>query len=250
MEHLFEIAPSGIIIHIRESCGFPCFRITLDDEGAGILIEFIGMSSKNSGAVFAEDKRQTMKQMPRTELDVFVASRGKIGLELILELGTNSAHYAIGANDKIVSTAAHKGFYIGDRPAKMKIYVEVMASILKHFQHFNARDARKFITTDGDLFIPMDNIDVLPFFEPVDNGLPRWDVLRFEIVERFIRKNDTPAEGIGWRVALEEVDVDVGTPLFYKERKIQTRRSAADYRDLHLMILKDDRDTKIALLVV
>jgi hypothetical protein len=107
MEHLFEIAPSGIIIHIRKSCGFPSFGIALDDEGAGGFIEFIGMCGEDSGAVFAEDERQSMEQMPRAEPDVFVASRRKIGFEFILELGTNSAGYAIRTNDKIVATAAH-----------------------------------------------------------------------------------------------------------------------------------------------
>src|SRR5665213_3384121 len=138
------------VAHILKACGSPGFFVAFDDKGARGFIEFVGMRSEHTRAVFAKRQREAMKGMRRAIPDIAIRSRGKIGFEAFLILRAHFAHHAIGAYDKIVGIKFGK---IVDWSAKVKRDAKLAAPLLENSQNFNSRYARKFIAANGNFLI-------------------------------------------------------------------------------------------------
>ena len=57
--------------------------------------------------------------------------------------------------------------------------------------------------------------------------------MKLDSSERFVRKDDTPTEGVVSLVLLEDIYLDVGQALFQQDGKVKRGRATTDADDLH-----------------
>src|ERR1043165_1870442 len=104
----------------------------------------------------------------------------------------------------------------------MQINPKLLCARLKDVQDLDACDATELVASNGNELIVMHDVHIVPRLEAAHDLVMRLFIFLLEVTQRLIRKNDAPAERIIWPVALEEIDLDIRTPLFYKDRKIKT----------------------------
>src|SRR6266700_5410124 len=93
LEYFGETNARFFVRHGCETRVGPGYGITLDDEGAGRLIEFVRVRGENAGLGLPKSQRQSMEQLFGAVPDVFVGTDAEIRLEVGTEgLPDNAIH--------------------------------------------------------------------------------------------------------------------------------------------------------------
>src|SRR5207237_2077559 len=106
------------------------------------------------------------------------------------ELSTDSAVDSVGSDDQI-------GFDVRngvDLAAESKLNAQVARSRLKNVEQLLARDATETMSAGCDTSPVNENIDVIPMREVLRYRAIRRLIVTAKILERLIRKNNTPTE--------------------------------------------------------
>src|SRR5215210_3742856 len=78
---LGQVAARLAVRQSLERGPLPGLFVTLDDEGAGRLVELIGVSGKDTRLRLAEGEREPVKELARAVPDVLVAAHAQGGLK-------------------------------------------------------------------------------------------------------------------------------------------------------------------------
>src|SRR5207237_5009949 len=169
---------------------------TLDDEGAGVRIEGIGVNLEQTVVVATEDEGERVERQVASEPHVFRWMHGDLGLE---ELTVRPSHQAIDAvrtNDQIGTFELSD---IADLSLELQPHPESAAAPLQDVEQHLARDAGKDMSPGTDLRVLVIDIDRVPAREALADlgvglviGIPQRP-------ERFLGKDHPPPNGrVGW----------------------------------------------------
>src|SRR4030095_5742105 len=101
LKHISQIMACLCLVKFIEVRCRPRSWIAFDDERAGSLIELVRVGGENSGIVFAERERQTVKQLIGAVPNISVGPKVKRGLEVIFVPPSDSAVHAISRDEKL-----------------------------------------------------------------------------------------------------------------------------------------------------
>src|SRR5215510_7946194 len=100
-ENLSQISTSVSFIHVLKTSFRPGLRIALNNERAGILIEFVGMRSKHSRLILSERECKSMEKLIGAVPDILVGTNVQRWLEMVLVLFTDRAVDTVRANQQV-----------------------------------------------------------------------------------------------------------------------------------------------------
>ena len=95
-----------------------------------------------------------------------------------------------------------------------------------------AGDAGEAVAAGGDRAAAHVDVDVVPVREGALDGGERLGVGGAEVLERLIREDDAPAEGVVGSVALEDDDLVRRIRLLDEQGEVESGGSSADADDL------------------
>src|SRR5204862_3339180 len=162
-EYPGKIAACLFIRHFGETALDPGLRITLDNEGAGLPIEFIRMGTEYPGLGLAKCQGQSMKQLPCAEPDIFVRPGTQIRLEIDFKSLSDKAVQAIGPDQQIAFV--FERIEIRNLLAKIDAYSQVLTPMLQDLQQVYPRNSGKTVAMNRDLLVAMDYVDIVPGFK-------------------------------------------------------------------------------------
>src|SRR6266536_1961655 len=165
------------------------------------LVEFVRIRDEMTCFVLAEGQRQPMKQLIRTQPDVFVLPHVNRRLEEILISAAHGAGSAVGA-DRQIALAIR--FYVGHVGMKPQINAEFPAALAQYAQEFQPANARKPVAANRDSLAFVNDVDVVPDFAGGDDLLKRRPVARFEVRKGLVGKDYAPTEGVVGPVAFND----------------------------------------------
>src|SRR5262249_37189174 len=161
----------------------------------------VRMSDEMTCFVFAEGQRQPMKQLIRTQPDVFVLPHVNRRLEEILISAAHGAVIAVGA-DRQIAIAIR--FYDGHVGMKPQIKADFPEALAQYAQEFQPADARKPVDANRDSLAFVNDVDVVPDFAGGDDPLKRRPIALFEVRKGLVGKDYAPAEGVVRPVAFND----------------------------------------------
>src|SRR5262245_18392076 len=174
-----KLTPAEIVfkntLQIRARFGFvfiiefrvaPRLLTALDDECASGLVKLVRMRDEMTRLVFAEGQRQPVKQLIRTQTDVFVIPHVNRGLEEIL---ISAAHSAVGpvSADHQIAVAIRLDF--GRVSMESQIDADLSASLAQYAQESQPTDPPTPVAANRDPLAVVNNGDVVPDFACPDD---------------------------------------------------------------------------------
>src|SRR4051812_33294538 len=101
LEDVFQ-APEGLIgAELAEAQRLPGLQRALDDAGAGLAVEAVGMKPDPAGRGFLEGEREGVKHLIGAKPDVLVPPQLEVGLEVVAVKLADLAVGAIASDDQV-----------------------------------------------------------------------------------------------------------------------------------------------------
>ena len=133
-----------------------------------------------------------------------------------------------------IRSASAKRAFVVDIGLEQQRHAEFAGALLQDQQQRPARAAAKAVAADAVHGAAEMHGNVVPIGEFLGDAAVARRIVFLEIVERRVREHHAEAEGVVGAVALIDRDLGLRPLLFQEDRGIETGRSAADNRDLHL----------------
>jgi hypothetical protein len=184
----------------------PDVGIHLDDEGREIVVETIGVRPDPASVDLFEGEGEGVEGLVRAEPEEFVAADLDVDVEM---LGIGIADAAVGAvrgDDQIVIGPVREvgaGFMLEVARSR-----RVRGRVLQNGEQALAADADEAVARRSDAFAMDMDVDIVPMGEFVADRRAADGVVRHQILDRLVGKDDAPAERVVGAVALEQVDPD------------------------------------------
>jgi hypothetical protein len=115
----------------------------------------------------------------------------------------------------------------------MDLNAKLFTSPLQDLQQPNSRDAGKTVAVDRNLFLTIDDIDVVPRFKIARDFRVRRFVSFTQVRKRLSREHDSPSKRVVRAVSFVNGDVVRGVGPLHEDGEVHARRPAADNVDLH-----------------
>ena len=138
---------------------------------------------------------------------------------------------AVGEHDQIGIGELR---FIVDIGLEQDRHAEFAGALLQDQQQRPARAAAKAVAADAVHGAAEVHGDVVPIGEFLGDAAVARRIVFLEIVQRGVGEHHAEAEGVVGAVALIDRDLGLRPLLFQEDRGVETGRSAADNRDLHL----------------
>ena len=224
-----------LLRHGPEAEFFPGGLAAFDDEGRGIRIELVGVRPDPAMLGLLEDEGEGVVEfLVRAEPHELAFARIDVGLEHIGESRAGPRIQAVGGDDQIVR------FHIGSRVRRFGLEDELDAEFpsapLQQHEQPLAADAAEAVTGRNRAHALVHDRDVVPVGEMALDPGGADGIVALEIVQRFGRKHDAPAERVVGAVALDDRHLVRGAAQFHRDCEIEAGRPAAENRNLHRAI--------------
>src|SRR5690606_36670532 len=109
--------------------------------------------------------------------------------------------------------------------------------LLQQVEEAHAADATEPMTTRGHHLALVEDIDVVPMGEAVENAFRAYGVVAAQIGHGLVGKDHAPAESVVRAVALDDRDIVLRIPKFHGDCEIEPGRPATNAHDLHTALL-------------
>ena len=207
------------------------FGIGLENPGRAPRFILIGMRDERAPLGLLEDEGEGVERLGRAHPGELVGAQIDLRLEVVDVLVAEAAVDAVGEHDQI---GIGKAAFVVDIGFEQDRHAEFAGALLQDQQQRPARAAAKTVAADAVHGAAEMHGDVVPIGEFLGDAAVARRIVFLEIVERGVREHHAEAEGVVGAVALIDRDLGLGPLLLQEDRGIETGRSAADNRDLHL----------------
>ena len=207
------------------------FGIGLENPGRASRLILIGVRDERAPLRLLEDEGEGVERLGRAHPRELVGAQVDLRLEMVDVLVAEAAVDAVGEHDQI---GIGKSRFVVDIGLEQQRHAEFAGALLQDQQQRPARAAAKAVAADAVHGAAEMHGDVVPIGEFLGDAAVARRIVFLEIVERRVREHHAEAEGVVGAVALIDRDLGLGPLFFQEDRGVETGRSAADNRDLHL----------------
>src|SRR5713226_8006742 len=169
--------------------------------------------------IFAENKREGIKQFISAKPDVPGLAVFQTGLETRFIRFTHNTVETIGGNEQVVVSKPGKVVYLA---TEMYFDTEFVAATLQNVQQAFARDAGNNMSSATYLLISIIHIDSIPDHELIGDLFVCFIIGPLEGGQCAIGKNDAPAIGDVCCIALDNGDVVGRIGLFDEQAAVES----------------------------
>ena len=202
--------------------------MTLDDEGAAVGLEGVGVDLEESVLVLAEDERERVEGLGRAEPGEARLAPRDVGPEV---LGVALAHHAVHAVGRHHEVGLEVGLQVVDLVLEVEPDPQPAGPLVQDLQHALAGEAAEPVSGAAHPFVVDVGVDVAPVGEVGSDLGETLGVGVLDVVERLVRKDHAPAERVVGPVAFVDVDLRLGVRLAHEDGEEEGGRSASDARD-------------------
>ena len=206
------------------------FRIGLEDPGRAAHFILIGVGDERAPLGFLENEREGVERPGRAHPGEHVGADIHLGLEV---LGIFVAETAVDAVGQYHEIGIGKARLVVDIGLEQQGDAELARPLLQDQQQHPARAAAEAVAADPVHRAAEVHGDIVPIGEFLGDAAIARGIVFFEIVQGGVGKHHAEAEGVVGAVALIDRDLGLRPLLLQQDRRIETRRSTTDDRDLH-----------------
>ncbi len=225
LEEVFAVGDAVRLARRIQACVTPGSLRTLDDEGAGARVERISVNLEEAVIIAAKDEGEGVERQVAPKPDVLRRMCQDLRLEELAIRAANQAVDAIRPHDEI---GALELPHVADLALEFQPDAERPAAPLEDVEQDLAGDAGKDVAPGPDHGVAVMDVDRVPASETLADlgigfvvGIPKG-------TERLLGEDDAPTEGgVGW-VALNQENLVTRVGFLGQQRKVQSRRPAAD----------------------
>ncbi len=207
------------------------FGIGLENPGRASRLVLICVRDERTPLRLLEDEGEGIERFGRAHPGELVGAQVDLGLEVFNVFVAEAAVDAVGQHDQV---GIGKSRFVVDIGFEQQRHAEFAGAFLQDQQQRPPRAAAKTVAADAVDGAAEMHGDIVPIGEFLGDAAVARRIVFLEIVQRRVREHHPEAERVVGAVALIDRDLGLG-PLFLQEdRGVETGRSAADNRDLHL----------------
>ena len=207
----------------------------LDDEGGGVVVEFVDMRLKPAMFGLLEIEGEGVIQPVGAEPDIAVGAHHQIGREIGFIAVADFRVDAVRGDDQIGIGKFQIAVHIA---LEDQLNAEFLAAGLENVEQLLAANADEAVPGGAD-FLPLEpDLDIVPVVEGNFHLRRRFGIRPAHGLHHLIGKDDTPAEGVIGQIALDDRDGMRRVTLLHQKSEIQTRRAATDTHDPHRVFLR------------
>src|SRR5207237_1756377 len=216
LEEGFAVSDAFRLARRIQACVTPGSLRTLDDEGAGVRVEGIGVNLEEAVVVAPEDEGEGVERQVAPEPDVLRRMCRDLRLEELPVRPPDQAVDAVRPHDQVgaleLRDVAHLMLELQSDP-------ERPAAPLEDVEQQLARDAGKDVAAGPDHGVAVIDVDRVPASEALTDLCVGFVVGVPERTKRFLGEDDAPTEGgVGW-IALHYEELVPRSTLLRQQRK-------------------------------
>ena len=229
-EELLDVRDALLGARLVEACCQERCLVALDDERARVLVEAVRVHLEHPVRVLLEVEREGVELLLRPQPDVARAPQVQRRLERVCVEIADAALHAVARDDEV--RAARDRLEVRDVGVEEDLHAELEASLGQDAEELLPRDAGEAMAVGPQTLPAIVNVDRGPVRERVRDRLVRRAIILFEIRERLVGEDDTPAERHSRCISLDDRDGGVGTRLLVEKREVETAGTTADANDV------------------
>lgn len=209
------------LVGLVEAGGQPILLARLNDEGAGVGIETVGVELEPTPFRLFEGEGEGIEPLVRAEPDIATFARLDVGLKSVGIFLPHEAVDAVGGDDQV---AIGEGRVIRHLGLELLSYAEGGGAGLQDVEQLLPRDAAKPVPAGGDLATLEVDVDIVPMMKIAQDRRVALGIGVREVGQGRIREHHAPTECVVRPIAFDHGDVMSGIGPLHQNGEIEAGR--------------------------
>lgn len=219
-----------LLIGAIEAAGLPALLRGFDNEGRGLVVEFVDMRLKPAMLGAHEVERECLVDLVRAQPDVAIGTDDDIGSESILVLAADAGVHAVAGNDEVGIRILLVALHIG---LEHQTDSQLLAARLHDVEQMLAANPHEAMSA-GTNSAPLEQqLDIVPMIEGLLDLRGRHRIPDPHVVHGSVGEHHAPTEGVIGQVALHHRHLVRRVHLLHQQREIQAGGPPTYADDLH-----------------